>query len=105
VESLAPKEFAASICQPLSHDFVDDEEEVHSSGNKEETAADKEDLVRRGKEKVAEVPKTTKKRGNSRRVHGVGGKILDSRRFEAKRRAELDTPPEATATIQMPKSR
>jgi hypothetical protein len=66
VKSLAPIEFTASI--RLFHYFVDDEEEVHSSGKKEEMAADIEDSAHGGKEKVAEVPKVTKKRGSSGRV-------------------------------------
>jgi hypothetical protein len=53
LKSLAPTDFAANICQPPSHDFVEDDEEVHSSGNKEETTADVEDSDRKGKEKVA----------------------------------------------------
>jgi hypothetical protein len=79
---------------------MDDKEEVHSSGNKEEMAADVEDSAHTGREKVA-----TKKRGGSGKSHGGGGKTLDSRRFKAQRHAELETPSENTATISIPKSR
>jgi hypothetical protein len=79
---------------------VADEEEVHSSGNKEETAGDVDDTARTTKAKVA-----TKKRGSSTKSHGGGGKSIDSRHFEAQRRAELETPSENTATINLPKSR
>jgi hypothetical protein len=72
----------------------------HSSGNKEEMAADVEDSARKGKAKVA-----TKKRGGSKKSRGGGGKPLDSRRFEAQCRAEVETPSETTATISLPKSR
>jgi hypothetical protein len=63
-------------------------------------AADVEDSARKGKGKVA-----TKKRGGSRKSHGAGGRSLDSRCFEAQRRAELEMPSEATATISLPKSK
>jgi hypothetical protein len=79
---------------------VDDKEEVHSSGNKEEMAADVEDSAHSDRGKAA-----TKKRGGSGKSRGGGGKILDSCRFEAKCRAELETPSENTATISLPKSR
>jgi hypothetical protein len=60
-------------------------------------AADLEDSARKGKGKV-----TTKKQGGSGKSRGTGGRSLDSRRFEAQRRAELETPSEATATISLP---
>jgi hypothetical protein len=63
-------------------------------------AADVDDLAHSGKAKVA-----TKKRGGSRKSRGGGGRSTDSRRFEAQRRAELETPFETTATINLPKSR
>jgi hypothetical protein len=78
----------------------DYKEEVHSSGNKEEMAADVEDSARTSKAKVA-----TNKQGGSRKSRGGGRKTLDSRRFEAQRRAELETPSENTAAISLPKSR
>jgi hypothetical protein len=65
-------------------------------------AADVEDSARKGKEKVAELPKVTKKWGGSWKAHGTGGNSLDARRFEAQHRVELETPSEATDTIQMP---
>jgi hypothetical protein len=77
-----------------------DEEEVHSSGNKEESAGDVDDIARMVKTKVV-----TKKRGSSARPCGGGGKSTDSHRFEAQSRAELETPSENTATINLPKSR
>jgi hypothetical protein len=46
-----------------------------------------------------------KKRAGSGKTRGGGGKSVDSRRFEAQRRAELETPSENTATINLPKSR
>jgi hypothetical protein len=95
-------DFAANVRQPPSQDVAGDKEEVHSSGNKEEMVADS---TRKGKEKVAELPKGTKKRGGSGRSRGTGRKSLYSRRFEAQHRAELETPSEATATISMPKSK
>jgi hypothetical protein len=93
-------DFAHPIRQSAPQPTADDKEEVHSSGNKEEMAADVEDLARMGKAKVA-----TKKRGGSRKSHGGGRKSLDSRCFEAQHRAELETPSETTATISLPKSR
>jgi hypothetical protein len=54
---------------------------------------------------VEEAQNTTNKRGGSGRACGPGGKNLDSHHFEAQRRVELETPPEAAATIQMPKSK
>jgi hypothetical protein len=47
----------------------------------------------------------TKKWGGSAKSCGGGGKSIDSRHFEAQRRAELETPSETTATINLPKSR
>jgi hypothetical protein len=91
------------FAHPLRHFApkpVADEEEVHSSGNKEEMAGDIDDTARTGKAKVA-----TKKRGGSAKSRGDGGKSIDSRRFEAQRRAELETPSETNATINLPKSR
>jgi hypothetical protein len=46
-----------------------------------------------------------KKRAGSGKTRGGGGKSVDSRHFEAQRRAELETPSENTATINLPKSR
>jgi hypothetical protein len=46
-----------------------------------------------------------KKQASSGRTRGGGGKSVDSHRFEAQRRAELETPSENTATINLPKSR
>jgi hypothetical protein len=76
------------------------EEVVHSSRNKEEMAGDVDDTARTGKTKVV-----TKKRGSSGKPRGGGGKSTDSHHFEAQRRAELETPFENTATINLPKSR
>jgi hypothetical protein len=59
-----------------------------------------EDTAQMTQEKV--VPK---KRAGSGKTRGGGGKSVDSRRFEAQRRAELKTPSENTATINLPKSR
>jgi hypothetical protein len=63
-------------------------------------AGNVEDTAHTTQEKV--VPK---KRAGSGKTHGGGGKFVDSRRFEAQRRAELETPSENTATINLPKSR
>jgi hypothetical protein len=93
-------DFAHHIRQSTPQPAADDKEEVHSSGNKEEMAADVEDSARTSKAKVA-----TKKRGGSGKSRGGGGKSLDSRRFEAQRCVELETPFENTATISLPKSR
>jgi hypothetical protein len=76
------------------------EEVVHSSGNKDETAGDVDDMARTAKTKVV-----TKKRGISGKPRGGGGKSTDSRRFQAQRKVELETPSENTATINLPKSR
>jgi hypothetical protein len=46
-----------------------------------------------------------KKRASSGKTRGCGGKSVDSRHFEAQRRAELEMPSENTATINLPKSR
>jgi hypothetical protein len=46
-----------------------------------------------------------KKQAGSRKTRGGGGKSVDSRCFKAQRRAELETPSENTATINLPKSR
>jgi hypothetical protein len=73
---------------------------VHSSGNKEETAGDVDDIACTVKTKVV-----TKKQGSSIKPRGGGGKSTDSHHFEAQRRAELETPSENTATINLPKSR
>jgi hypothetical protein len=59
-----------------------------------------DDSARSGKAKVA-----TEKRGGSGKSRGGGERSNDSRRFEAQRRAELETPSETTATINLPKSR
>jgi hypothetical protein len=61
---------------------------------------DVDDMARTNKTKV-----TTKKQGSSAKPRGGGGKSTDSRHFVAQRRAELETPSENTATINLPKSR
>jgi RNA polymerase-binding transcription factor DksA len=104
-KSFAPTDFATNIRQPSSHNIADENEEVHSSGNKEETVADVEDSTRKGKEKVADLPKATKKRGGNGKICSSSGKPLDSRHLEAQRHAELEMPSEPTATIQILKSR
>jgi hypothetical protein len=63
-------------------------------------AGDIDDIARTTKAKVV-----TKKRGSSTKPHGGNGKSIDSHRFEAQRRAELEMPFENTATINLPKSR
>jgi hypothetical protein len=99
LKSLGPAHFAhllrRSNLKPTA-----EEEVVHSSGNKEEMAGDIDDTTRTAKAKVV-----TKKRRSSAKPHGGGGKSTDSRRFEAQRRAELETPSENTTTINLPKSR
>jgi hypothetical protein len=80
--------------------FAAQDEVVHSSGNKEEMAGNVDDTARTTQEKV--IPK---KRVGSGKTRGGGGKSVDSRRFEAQRRAELEMPSESTATINLPKSR
>jgi hypothetical protein len=47
----------------------------------------------------------SKKQASSGKTRGGGRKSVDSRRFEAQRKAELETPSENTATINLPKSR
>jgi hypothetical protein len=54
---------------------------------------------------MAKVKVATKKRGGSTKSRVGGGKSIDSCRFEAQRRVELETPSENTATINLPKSR
>jgi hypothetical protein len=105
LKSLAPTDFANTIRQPAPQNVTRNKEEFHSSRNKEEMAANMEDSARKGKEKVTQLPKTTKKLGGSKKPRGTGGKSLDSRRFEAQHRAELETPSDTTATISLPKSR
>jgi hypothetical protein len=99
LKSLGPADFAHPLRRSNSKPTAA-EEVVHSSGNKEEMAGDVDDIARMTKAKV--VPK---KRGSSGKPHGGGGKSTDSRRFEAQHRAELETPSENTATINLPKSR
>jgi hypothetical protein len=96
---LGPTDFAHPLRRSNSKPTAA-EEVVHSSGNKEETVGDVDDMARTAKMKVV-----TKKRGSIGKPHGGGGKSTDSRRFEAQRRAELETPSENTATINLPKSR
>jgi hypothetical protein len=105
LKSLGPADFATNTRQPPPQDIADDKEEVHSSGNKEDMVEDVEDSARKGKEKVEDLPKSIKKWGGSGKPRGTGGKSFDSRHFEAQRRAELETPSEATTTISMPKSK
>jgi hypothetical protein len=99
LKSLGPADFAHPLRRSNSKPTAD-EEVVHSSGNKEETAGEVDDTARTVKTKVV-----TKKRGSSVKPHGGGGKSTDSRRFKAQRRADLETPSENTATINLPKSR
>jgi hypothetical protein len=99
LKSLGPADFAHPLRRSNSKPTTA-EEVVHSSGNKKETAGDVDDTARMTKVKV--VPK---KRGSSGKPRGGGGKSTDSRRLEAQRRAELETPSENTATINLPKSR
>jgi hypothetical protein len=63
-------------------------------------AGNVEDIAHTTQEKAV-----SKKRGGSGKTRGGGGKSADSRHFEAQRRAELETPSENTATINLPKSR
>jgi hypothetical protein len=98
LKSLSPANFAHPLCRSNSKPTAE-EEVVHSSGNKEEMAGDIDDTARTAKAKVV-----TKKRGSSAKPCGGGGKSTDSRHFEAQRRAELETPSENTATINLPKS-
>jgi hypothetical protein len=99
LKSLGPVDFAHPLHRSNSKPTAE-EEVVHSNGNKEEMAGDVDDTARTAKAKVV-----TKKRGSSAKPRGCGGKSTDSRRFEAQRRAELETPSENTATINLPKSR
>jgi hypothetical protein len=96
---LGPVHFAHPLRRSNSKPTAE-EEVVHSSGNKEEMAGDIDDTARTAKAKVV-----TKKRGSSAKPRGGGRKSTDSCRFEAQRRAELETPSENTATINLPKSR
>jgi hypothetical protein len=61
LKSLAPTDFANPIRQPAPQIVTWDKEEVHSSGNKEEMMADMENSASKGKEKVVQLPKTTKR--------------------------------------------
>jgi hypothetical protein len=90
---LGPTDFAHPLRRSNPKPTAE-EEEVHSSGNKEEMMGDVEDTTHTAKTKVA-----TKKRGSSAKSRGGGRKSTDSRHFEAQRRAELETPSENTATI------
>jgi hypothetical protein len=103
VKSLAPIDFAACIRQPVSRDLTDDKD-IQSSEDEGEATTNIADSTRGGKEETAETPKITRRRGSGR-VRGAGGKILDSCRLETQHRVELDAPPEATTTIQMPTAR
>jgi hypothetical protein len=96
---LGPANFAHPLRRSNSKPTAD-EEVVHSNGNKEEMVGDVDDTACMVKTKVV-----TKKRGSSEKPRGGGGKSTNSRRFEAQRRAELETPSENTATINLPKSR
>jgi hypothetical protein len=99
LKSLGPTDFAHPLRCSNSNPTAD-EEVVHSSGKKEETAGDVDDTACTIKTKVV-----TKKWGSSVKPRGGGGKSTDSRRFESQRRAELETPSKNTATINLPKSR
>jgi hypothetical protein len=99
LKSLGPANFAHPLRRSNSKPTTN-AEVVHSSGNKEETAGDVDDTAHTVKTTVL-----TKKRGSSGKPRGGGGKSTDSHRFEAQRRAELETPSEKTATINLPKSR
>jgi hypothetical protein len=63
-------------------------------------AGNVDDIARAVKMKVV-----TKEQGSSVKPHGGGGKSTDSCRFEAQRRAKLETLSENTATINLLKSR
>jgi hypothetical protein len=95
LKSLGPADFAHPLCRSNSKPTAA-KEVVHSNGNKEEMAGDVDDTARTTKAKVV-----LKKRGNSGKPRGGGGKSTDSRHFEAQRRAELETPSENTATINL----
>jgi hypothetical protein len=99
LKSLGPVDFGHPLHRSNSKPTTN-EEVVHSSRNKEEMAGDVDDTARMVKTKVV-----TKKQGSSGKPHGGGGKSTDSSRFEAQRRAELETPSENTATINLLKSR
>jgi hypothetical protein len=58
-----------------------------------------------GGKEVEETSNMPRRRFGGGRVHGASGRIIDSHRQEAQHPAELDVPPEASATIQMPKRR
>jgi hypothetical protein len=99
LKSLGPADFAHPLRRSNSKSTAA-EEVVYSSGNKDEPAGDVDGTARTAKTKVV-----TKKRGSSGKPRGGGGKSTDSRRFEAQCRAELETPSENTAIINLPKSR
>jgi hypothetical protein len=99
LKSLGPSDFAHPLRRSNSKPTAA-EEVVHSSRNKEEMAGDLDDIARTAKAKVV-----TKKWGSSAKSRGGGRKSTDSHRFKAQRRAELETPSENTATINLPKSR
>jgi hypothetical protein len=61
-------------------------------------AGDIDDIAYMTKAKVV-----TKERGSSAKPRVGGGKSTDSCRFEAQRRAELETSSKNTATINLPK--
>jgi hypothetical protein len=105
LKSLGLADFTTNTRRPRPQDIAGDKEEVHSSENKEGTALDVEDSARKGKEKVADLLKSTRKRGGSGKPRGTGGTSLDSRCFKDQCCAELETPSEATTTISMPKSK
>jgi hypothetical protein len=99
LKSLGPGHFAHPLRRSNTKSTAK-EEVVHSSGNKEEMAGNVEDTAQKTQEKVV-----AKKRAGSGKTRGGGGKSADSSRFEAQCRAELETPSENTATINLPKSR
>jgi hypothetical protein len=99
LKSLGPADFAHPLRRSNSKPTADTEV-VHYSKNNKETAGDVDDTARTVKTKVV-----TKKWGSSGKPHGGGGKSTDSHRFEAQCRAELETPSENIATINLPKSR
>jgi hypothetical protein len=99
LKSLGPADFAHPLRRSNSKPTAA-EEVVHSSGNKEEMTGDVDDTARMTKAKV--VPK---KRGSSGKPPGGGGKSTNTCHFKAQRWAELETPSENTATINLPKSR
>jgi hypothetical protein len=99
LKSLGPERFAHPLRRSNTKSTAK-EEVVHSSRNKEEMAGNVEDTAHMTQEKV--VPK---KWASSGKTRGSSGKSVDSCRFEAQRRAELKTPSENTATINLPKLR